>query len=107
MISLAILAMLIFSCKTSKVLDPPAKTVAVAKTENPSYTAVDLERGKTLYENNCATCHDLIDPKKHTAEQWQNFVPKMVELINQESIILNEKQEEDILRYVVTMASAK
>ena len=63
---LAGLALFVVSCgsqKTATAAAPtePSKTVALTP---------ELEAGRSMYENNCAKCHKLYDPKKFTKEEW-------------------------------------
>ncbi|SFD64242.1 c-type cytochrome [Flavobacterium phragmitis] len=57
------------------------KTVAVASTTAESAKTValtpELEAGKNMYENNCAKCHKLYDPKKFTKEEWAPILVRM------------------------------
>ncbi|AWK04936.1 cytochrome C [Flavobacterium crocinum] len=57
------------------------KTAAVASTPaEPSKTVAltpELEAGKSMYENNCAKCHKLYDPKKFTKEEWSPILVRM------------------------------
>jgi mono/diheme cytochrome c family protein len=36
-----------------------------------------LAEGKTLFENNCAKCHNLYNPKDFSSEQWQSILIRM------------------------------
>jgi cytochrome c5 len=71
---LAALALFAVSCGTQK-------TPAVASTPaEPVKTVVltpELEAGRDLYENNCAKCHKLKDPKKYTKEEWGPILVRM------------------------------
>lgn len=68
---------ILYACGTQQ-------TGNVAKTEtsttsNPSQisTKNNLAEGKSLFENSCAKCHDLPDPKKFTGDQWKMVVNSM------------------------------
>lgn len=44
----------------------------------PKYTSSDkLLQGKTIWENSCNKCHELMDPKKHDDQGWINTLSRM------------------------------
>jgi len=43
-----------------------------------SATLADLQQGRTLYVNNCGSCHGLYSPDNFTSSQWKNnIMPSM------------------------------
>jgi len=60
----AFVGTVLFSC-APKVVTPAAPPAPPADVLSPA-----LAEGKSLYENNCAKCHDLYDRRQFTAEQW-------------------------------------
>ena len=40
-------------------------------------TLDELLQGRTLYINNCNSCHDLYSPDDYTATQWKNIMGSM------------------------------
>lgn len=78
-ITLAALVLFVVSCGTQKsapvaateAAAPPAET-AKAVTLTP-----ELAEGQNLYENNCAKCHKLFEPKKFTQEEWSPILVRM------------------------------
>ena len=67
-LSLVVLVLVFNSCGPSK--DTVAKselTILIAK----------QKAGKEIYENNCAKCHQLFDPKSYTIQDWQPILKKM------------------------------
>jgi mono/diheme cytochrome c family protein len=41
-------------------------------------TFSDLQQGRTLYINNCGSCHGLYSPDNFTSSQWKNnIMPSM------------------------------
>jgi hypothetical protein len=41
-------------------------------------TLADLQQGRTLYINNCGSCHKLYSPDNFTSTQWKNnIMPSM------------------------------
>lgn len=72
---LAGFALFVVSCGTQKTT-----TVAATTTAEPEKTVTltpELEPGKNLYDNNCAKCHKLYDPKKFTKEEWAPILVRM------------------------------
>ncbi len=71
---LAGLALFAVSCGTQKTT-----TVAATPAEASKTVALtpELEAGKSMYENNCAKCHKLYDPKKFTKEEWAPILVRM------------------------------
>lgn len=67
---LAGLALFVVSCGTQKATPVEATPKTVALTP-------ELEAGKNLYENNCAKCHKLYEPKKYTKEEWAPILVRM------------------------------
>lgn len=99
-IALVVLSIIIYSCASKsnipttevKKIEP---TVSVA---NESVTAVmtaELAEGKSLYENNCAECHNLYSPKDFSAEQWKPIVARM-----QKKAHLEDLQGQKIYNYL-------
>ncbi len=67
-LSLVVLALVFNSCGPSKA--------TVAKSELAILIAKQ-NAGKEIYENNCAKCHQLSDPKSHSVQEWQPILKKM------------------------------
>jgi cytochrome c5 len=83
---LASSTLLVISCSTKK--DPVANA---AKPEVPETAAVatlspELSTGKNLYENSCARCHKLYDPKKYTQEEWKPILVRMQKKANVDDV---------------------
>jgi len=61
-----------------------AKTVAhmeAAPTKEfvkANFSEDQLAQGQTLFENNCAKCHDLKDPNSRDPEKWNNVLKRML-----------------------------
>lgn len=71
----------------------------------PGYTLAELNEGKNLYEAKCSTCHKLVKISHESPEGWKKMVPKMSELSNKKGKAISVKEENLILKYVVTMSS--
>ncbi len=63
------------SCGTKKAA-PVASTTANETAKAVALTP-ELEAGKSLYDNNCAKCHKLFEPKKFTKEEWTPILVRM------------------------------
>jgi cytochrome c5 len=53
----------------------PAPTKEYVKA---NFSDEQLAQGQTLYENNCAKCHDLKDPGSRNPEEWNNVLKRMI-----------------------------
>jgi len=81
----------LISCGSKAVVSAPvteAKPVEVALTP-------ELAEGKLLFQNNCANCHKLYDPKDFSSEQWQPILKKM-----QKKARVTDVEIEKIYKYV-------
>jgi cytochrome c5 len=106
---IAVLGIVLYSCSPKIVpQEQPEKVVAVeevavevVKEETPQVVASylmlspELAEGKDLYENNCAKCHELYNPKKFTAEQW---TPILIDM--QKNTDLSDEQRMKVYNYV-------
>ncbi len=71
----------------------------------PGTTNDQLVLGKTLYDGNCGTCHGLKKAGDYTESQWREINPKMVVKANKyKDANLDAEAEQNILKYVVTLA---
>lgn len=92
---LVVLAVLIYSCASKSSV--PTKEVAKVEPTVSATTVMtsELAEGKTLYENNCAKCHDLYNTKDFSAEEWKPIVASM-----QKKAHLDDVQGQKIYNYV-------
>lgn len=101
---------LLFACSTSKTTTssgPTQSDVDRMQTKYPGYTLAELQNGQSLYKQYCGSCHGLKNPKSYSEEQWNRLVPGMSKKVNNNNPgALDEKAEESILKYVITMCSA-
>lgn len=94
LLGLAFLVILIYSCASKSTV------AATSKTEEKTTANVltpELAEGKSLYENNCAKCHKLYEPKQFSAEEWKPIVQRM-----QKKAHLDDSQGMKIYNYVST-----
>lgn len=40
-------------------------------------TLADLQQGRTLYINNCGSCHSLYSPDDYNSTQWKSIITSM------------------------------
>ncbi|WP_374175412.1 cytochrome c [Flavobacterium tructae] len=91
-LTLTAVTLLIVSCGTKK-----AAPVAVATTPKATELSPALAEGKNLYENSCARCHKLYDPKKFSQEDWKPILVKM-----QKKAKLDDTQMTSISNYITS-----
>jgi cytochrome c2 len=67
----------------------------------------DLVKGQSLYKENCGNCHGLKKPSYTNEEGWRKIVPDMSMKVNRKagSTVLAAKEQEQIIRYLVTIGS--
>ena len=98
-VSLAVLAVIIYSCAAKSSAPTAEVKPAPAPNGNKPETALvltpELMEGKNLFENNCAKCHRLYDRKEFSAEEWKPIVARM-----QKKAHLDDLAGEKIYSYV-------
>lgn len=90
-VSLIILA---FSCSPKVV--PTTQNVEKEIKSDVVLTQNQIE-GKTLFEANCAKCHDLYSPSSFTAEKWSSILKWM-----QPKAKISDAEREQIYDYVTS-----
>lgn len=95
----------IVACGKSKLLAPTQADVDAGKMNYPDLTLSQLELGRATFQANCNLCHELFKPSQFSEEKWIEVVPGMVEAVNNKygSTEIDSKEEEALLRYVLTM----
>jgi cytochrome c5 len=91
--TLAVATLLLVSCGTKKAPAAPTVTETVKAAE----LTPELAAGKNLYENSCAKCHKLYEPKKFSQEEWQPILTKM-----QKKAHLDDTQMASISSYITS-----
>jgi cytochrome c5 len=89
-ITVALLAIALYSCGGSKSSAPMAEARKVEVT--PA-----LAEGKTLYESNCVKCHKLYAPSDFSKEEWRPIVTQM-----QKKARLSDEQGNSIYNYIIS-----
>ena len=79
---IAIVALLIYSCSAKSsvtIVEAKKEELRTEPIVEPKYIVMTeaLAEGKTLFENNCAKCHNLYNPKDFSSEQWQPILIRM------------------------------
>lgn len=72
--------LLLTSCgtkKTTTATEAPAASAITETVKATELTPEALAEGKSLYENSCARCHKLYEPKKFTQEEWKPILVRM------------------------------
>lgn len=60
-------------------------------------TLVSLQKGRTLYGENCGNCHKLHKPSKYNRTEWVGILDKM-----QKPAKIDDYQKDLILKYLQT-----
>ena len=95
-------------CAASKQVAITESDLSLAKTEFSGVTLAELQTGQVLYTEHCQSCHALKDPASEGIRGWKKHVPEMVEMANRDKAAdLDKKEEQAILRYVITMGPLK
>lgn len=71
------------------------KTVPAASVK--THTAEYFAQGKTIYDNACQKCHDLPDPKDHSAQDWVGIMNSMAPKSH-----LTDEQHQMVYDYIVS-----
>lgn len=72
---------------------------ARAAAKYPGASLASLQKGKTMYEENCSKCHGLKSPTAYNEEQWGKHVKRMAPKAR-----IDKPTEDLILQYLVTMS---
>ena len=103
-ITLATFGILLYSCASKSPAAAPiveAKEKPIVKLLTSDSNAMVLKKdyleGKNLFENNCAKCHKLYDPKDFSAQEWKPILKRMQKQAN-----LEDAQIENISNYITS-----
>lgn len=98
-ISVAIIGILIYSCSpkiTTQVTEASnVKGVAEEQAISSASLPTNTPDGKSIYENNCAKCHKLYDPKSYSRQAW---IPILYDM--QKKAQLSDAEMDKILAYL-------
>ncbi len=93
-ISAALIGLVIYSCSPKiapQVAEARTEAVADVKPTLPP----DIAEGKGIFENNCAKCHKLYDPKSYSRQNW---IPILYDM--QKKAHLSDAEIDKVLAYV-------
>jgi hypothetical protein len=103
-----LVALVFVGCVSAKIITTSQSDVDRVASKFPDYSLTELNNGKTLFEKHCGICHGLKDPTSRTEAQWTKIVPPMSAKVNyKEGKVLDANAEKLILRYLITMSTAK
>jgi cytochrome c5 len=99
-VSLSLAGVLLYACSPKVVpvvteVKAPPTPPPTPKTEVTVLSA-ELAEGKSLYENNCAKCHELYDTKRFNGAQWSPILYRM-----QKEAGISDAEREKIYNYVI------
>lgn len=97
-LSVLVLVFVITACSQSAA--PVKNEAAVINTAVVS--SEDLAKGKSLYQENCAGCHELKSPEAFTETELKRIVPKMAK-----NAKVDASAETFILNYMVATTTAQ
>ncbi len=96
---------MLMGCFTYQSVTPVQADVNRMSATYPNLNVEELKQGQMLYEQHCNNCHGYKNPAKKDAEGWSKTVPRMAGKINKKGEVLTEKDQELIIRFLVTMGS--
>ena len=104
-----IFVIMLFAACSAKLVVPTQPDAERMHSKYPGYTLAELNTGKSLFENNCGSCHGLKKPFSRTEQELTEILPRMVMKVNRKAgrEQLSSTDEQSIMRYLVTMSSAK
>lgn len=98
-LTIVVIALLIYSCGNSKSLTT-TKATTTNVTEANEIKKVEMTtviaEGKNLYENNCAKCHKLYAATDFSKDEWSPIVLRM-----QKKSHLEEADGQKIYNYLI------
>lgn len=97
MLTLTAVTLLLVSCGTQKIASAAPTTPAVTETIKTTELTPELAEGKNLYDNNCAKCHKLYEPKKFSKEEWKPILTRM-----QKKAHLDDNQIASVSNYITS-----
>lgn len=86
---------IIAACSAKKNVAETNTKEEIKQTANENLLKNDIAEGKSLYENNCAHCHKLYDPKQFSAEEWKPIMQRM-----QKNAQLTDEQGMKVYNYL-------
>ncbi len=79
---------LLFSCSSQLYIPIDA---------TPKVSLEDLKKGREIYVNNCASCHQLYAPNKFSEKEWEENLNRM-----QGRAKISDTEKQLIYQYITT-----
>jgi len=92
---LSLMAIMLFAAACGTKKTAVAETAPAEKEIKAKELTPELAAGKSLYENSCARCHKLYEPKAYTKTEWTPILVKMGKKAK-----LDETQMASITNYI-------
>jgi len=91
-----------------KLIAPAQSDIDRVHDKYPGYSLSELNEGKALFEQTCNRCHRLKNPASRDEDGWKKIVPVMIKRLDKKEgkQVIDDRQQESILRYLITMSSA-
>lgn len=107
-IAIGISVILLSAC-SAKMMSFSHADIARGSKIFPGLNASQLLEGKSIAEEHCIRCHDLKPPSAADESAWRNILPNMCRKANRKEgrEIIGQKEQELMLKYYLTMCSAK
>lgn len=101
--------LILLACSGSKPIITSQADADRGAEKYPGYTLEDLNKGKSLYESNCGTCHGLKKPSSRNEKKWKKVLNQMVPKANKRAgkEVIGEQEKELVLKFLVTMGTKK
>jgi mono/diheme cytochrome c family protein len=82
-------------CATLPV--PTEESASMAAQQWPGTTLESLRKGRSVYVDTCAACHNLHLPSEFSPERWEGILERM-----QDKARIDDPTKDLILRYLMT-----
>lgn len=102
--SIVISALILSSCATVNLLPPSQGSLEKVKSKYPEATLSDLQEGQVIYTTNCTKCHGTKNPEKYSSQEWDKILPRMISMVNKKEMILKDKDQIQLSKYVYSVA---
>ena len=96
-ISALIILLSLFAITSCTPTMKPIENAKPMESPKPIAENSKFAEGKNIFENSCAKCHDLPNPKDYNDDEWAPLVKAMAEKAK-----LNADQEELVYQYVLS-----
>lgn len=99
-----VFSVFLFAACAVKLSEPMQADATRVSGQFPNFTVENLQSGKRIYTENCASCHKLAKPSAFSEADWRKIVPNMVAKVNKKNPNkINTADEDVLLKYLLTM----